>query len=173
MTAKTIQNGKISVDYDLNGNDNRYSLWNTPYKDIFQCGVAFIRQGDNNFESVLLKDWKKTRVQMTTKFPISTVGTNYTLQGLPNNLTITRTGNFGTSFDFVYAASDNVNYFAWNSETTGDGKGPWTLDPNPQPKRLCKVIRTAANAEFTECWFPCYRTADGNPQSPIMYVTLA
>ena len=135
---------------------------------MFQCSVKFTRDGDNIFKNVVLSDWQNHDVRTTTDCSIATDGGTCLLKGLPNDLEITRTGALNTKIKFEYApglADQNVNNFAWDSETSGNGRGPWTdpaSDPNRKPLRYCKVVPgAAANTEDTECWFPCYQTKDG------------
>lgn len=168
LTAKPVGGGKISSHYNLNGDDNRYALQNTVYADLYQCSVKFERQGDNDFKNVILSDWENKDVQTTASCSIGANGGTCTLKGLPNDLQITRTGALGSKIKFEYApgqANQNVNNFAWDSETSGDGRGPWTdpaTDPNRKPLRYCKVVPgSGANTESTECWFPCYKNTNG------------
>lgn len=168
LTAKPIGGGKISSYYNLAGNDNRYALQNTVYADLYQCGVEFERQGDNDFQNVILSDWQNDEVQTTSSCSIGADGGTCLLQGLPNDLQIRRTGALGSKIEFEYApglANVNVNNFAWDSQTSGNGRGPWTdpvTDPNRQPLRYCKVVPgSGPNTEDTKCWFPCYQNQDG------------
>lgn len=168
MTAKPVGGGKISSYYNLAGDDNRYALQNTVYSDLYQCGVEFQRRGDNDFQSIVLSNWQNDEVQTTTTCSIGANGGTCILRGLPNDLQIRRTGTLGSKIEFEYApgaSGTNVNNFAWDSETSGNGRGPWTdpaTDPNRKPLRYCKVVPgRAANTEDTKCWFPCYRNQDG------------
>lgn len=168
MTAKPVNGGKISSYYNSAGDDNRYALQNTVYSDLYQCGVEFERQGDNDFQNVVLSDWQNNDVQTTPSCTLNADGDTCILQGLPNDLQIRRTGALGSKVEFEYApgtSGTNVNNFAWDSETSGNGRGPWTdpaTDPNRQPLRYCKVVPgSAPNTEDTKCWFPCYKNQDG------------
>ena len=49
MTAKPVGGGKISSYYNQAGDDNRYALQSTIYDDLYQCGVQFQRQGNDDF----------------------------------------------------------------------------------------------------------------------------
>ncbi|EON68583.1 hypothetical protein W97_07841 [Coniosporium apollinis CBS 100218] len=161
MTAKKTQNGKISSPYDPKGTDNHYALQNTVYKDIFQCSVELTRDGDNDFKNVKLFDWENKEVTQTTSCSIPGNTGTCDLQGLPNDLQLEKQGNFGTKLGFTYAPGSqntNVNYYKWDSETTGDGRGPATDDGSPL--RFCKVT-TSGNEQSIECWFPCYQNVDG------------
>ena len=168
LTAKPIGGGKISSHYNLAGDDNRYALQNTAYADLYQCSVEFQRQGDNDFTNVILADWENHEVQTTTSCTIPVNLGACVLQGLPNDLQITRSGPLGSQIVFEYApgmSGTNVNNFAWDSLTSGNGRGPWTdpdTDPNRQPLRYCKVVPgSAPNTEDTTCWFPCYKNSNG------------
>lgn len=169
MTAKPIGGGKISSYYNPAGDDNRYALHVTVYDDLYQCGVQFQRQGNDDFQNVILSDWQNDEVPGTTSCSITNDGDTCTLTGLPNDLVITRTGPLGTKIDFEYAplnpGASDLNHFIWDSFTSGNGRGPWTdpvTDPNRQPLRYCKVVPGGApNTEDVECWFPCYKSANG------------
>ncbi|KAK7419199.1 hypothetical protein QQZ08_010967 [Neonectria magnoliae] len=160
MTKKSPVNngGKIESPYDRTHNDNRYALQNTVYKDVFQCSVEMTRDGDRDFKDVKLFDYSNQDVTNTQSCNIAGATGTCTLQGLPNDLTISKTGNLGSVIGFEYADSNNVNHFVWDSESTGDGRGPATDDG--QALRFCKVVRSG-NTEEIECWFPCYQNADG------------
>lgn len=168
MTAKPVPNGKISSYYNSGGDDNRYALQHTSSAEIFQCGVQFQRQGDDDFQNVVLTDWQNDEVQTTKSCSITKNGDTCILKGLPNELQIKRTGPLGSKIEFEYAPGtsgslDGVNNFVWDSLTSGNGRGPWTdpvTDPNRQPLRYCKVI-PGTNTEDVECWFPCYENHDG------------
>lgn len=168
LTDKPVGGGKISSYYNRAGDDNKYALQNTVYANLFQCGVSFTRDGDTNIKNVVLDDWQNHDVQTTTGCTLANNGDTCLLKGLPVDLQIKRTGALGTKIEFEYApgqANTNVNNFAWDSETSGNGRGPWTdpeTDPNRKPLRYCKVVPgSAANTEDTTCWFPCYKNADG------------
>lgn len=165
MTAKPVGGGKISSYYNLDNDDNRYSLQNDAYADLFQCGVEFTRAGDKDFKNVKLSNWENSEVQTTNDCSIGNDGETCVLKGLPNDLTIKRTGKLGSKVEFQYAEEKNINRFTWDSETSGDGRGPWTdpdSDPNRKPLRYCKVVEGGSpDIEKTECWFPCYKNADG------------
>lgn len=168
VTAKPIGGGKISAPYNIDKNDNLYALQNTAYANLYQCGVAFTRSADNQFDNIVLSDWQNNDVQTTTSCTINADGGTCTMSGLPNDLQLTRTGTVGTVMDFEYAPglqNQNVNNFAWTSDQSGNGRGPWTdpaTDPNRQPLRYCKVVPgTVTNTEDLECWFPCYQNANG------------
>jgi hypothetical protein len=167
MTKKPTVNGKISAHYNAGGNDNQYSLLNTPYKELFQCGVEFVRSGDKNFQEVKLSTWDN-KEKSVADFSLSNDGATFDMTGLPKDLQIKRTGVFGSKMEFVYAPGQkatNINYFEWDSEMSGNGRGPWTdpvTDPDRKPLRFCKVVdaHSTVSQKF-ECWFPCYQTADG------------
>jgi hypothetical protein len=166
MTSKPTSNGKISAHYDPNGTDNHYRLTNAGLDDLFQCGVSFDRGGDNAYKNIILTDWQNNDVQITRSCFIGTNGGSCTVKGLPNDLKTTRTGTNRSKNLFEYAPgqNSNPNYFTWDSETSGDGRGPWTdpeNDPNRKPLRYCKVVGGGGNPETTPCWFPCYKHADG------------
>jgi hypothetical protein len=167
LKQKTLKNGKIDSYYNRNGNDNRYGLLNVQYKELFQCGVKFTREGDVDFRKVTLSTWDNQDV-FIKDFELKNVGDTTLLKGLPVDLQVKRLGNLQTKMEFEYApgpTGSNVNNFAWDSDMSGDGRGPWTDpddDPNRQPKRFCKVVPgAAANTQELECWFPCYRNANG------------
>ncbi|KAH8690415.1 hypothetical protein GQ44DRAFT_797098 [Phaeosphaeriaceae sp. PMI808] len=167
LKQKTLKNGKISSYYNRLGNDNRYGLLNVPYKELFQCGVKFTREGDKDFRKVTLSTWDNHDVFLKD-FEIKANGNTNLLKGLPVDLQVKRIGNFGSKMEFEYApgqANSNVNNFAWDSDMSGNGRGPWTdpqSDPNRKPNRFCKVVPGAATrTQEMECWFPCYRNANG------------
>lgn len=168
LTDKPVGGGKVDSPYNRLGNDNKYALQNTVYANLFQCGVSFTRTSDTDISSVVLDDWANNDVQTTTSCSLPNDGDTCLLLGLPNDLQIRRTGALGTKLEFEYApgqANANVNNFAWDSETSGNGRGPWTdpeSDPNRQPLRYCKVVAgSVQGTEDTICWFPCYQNADG------------
>lgn len=168
MTDKRVNGGKISAYYNLAGDDNRYALQNTVYVDLFQCAVEFQRQEDDDFQNVRLTDWQNLPVEITKSCSIGVDGGTCILKGLPNDLQIKRNGPLGTVIGFEYApGTANVNNFAWDSSTSGNGRGPWTdpaTDPNRQPLRYCKVVdggTATAKTQDIQCWFPCYRYANG------------
>ncbi|KAF2202271.1 hypothetical protein GQ43DRAFT_414083 [Delitschia confertaspora ATCC 74209] len=166
LVAKPVGGGKISAPFNLNKNDNLYALQGTVYKEIYQCSVEFKRDGDKNIKDVKLLNWENSESQTTTGCTLANNGDTCDLKGLPNDLQIKRTGALGSKIEFEYAPgtqNTNVNNFAWDSETSGNGRGPWTdpaSDPNRKPNRYCKVTRTG-NTENTQCWFPCYKNRDG------------
>lgn len=168
MTAKPVGGGKISSYYNLAGDDNRYALQNTVYSDLYQCGVEFERQSNNDFHNVILSDWENEEVRTTPSCSNGADGGTCIVTCLPNDLQIKRTGAFGSKIEFEYApgtSGANDNNFAWDPETSGNGRGPSTdpdTDPTSQPLRYCKVVPgSAANTEDTKCWFPCYKKQDG------------
>jgi hypothetical protein len=168
LTEKKVGNGKISSYYNRNGDDNKYSLSNVAYKDLFQCGVSFTREGDQTIKDIILDDWENKDHKPPRICTLAKNGDTCLLKGLPNDLQVKRTGNFGTKLEFEYEpgkAGSNVNNFAWDSDMSGNGRGPWTdpaSDPNRQPLRFCKVVAgSAPNTQKFTCWFPCYRNADG------------
>ena len=162
LTEKATQNGKISSAYNpfaVNPSapnlkrDNHYSLENTAYPDLLQCSVELTRNGDNSFEATLF-DWRNDQVSQATKQITGTTGTAK-FTGLPLDLTVGKTGAFGSLVNFEYGDSPNTQaaYYKWNSESRGDGRGPATDDG--QPLRFCKIV-TSGNKESVDCWFPCY-----------------
>jgi Deoxyribonuclease NucA/NucB len=158
MTVKKTQNGKISAQYDPKGTDNHYALQNTVYKDIFQCSIEMTRDGDRDFKDVKLFNWENSDVTQTHDCTISGATGTCVLKGLPNDLTISKTGNVDSKIGFEYADAQKVNHFKWDSESTGDGRGPATDDG--EPLRFCKVKKDGNKREI-ECWFPCYEKKDG------------
>lgn len=167
MTSKPTQNGKIDAPYNLKGNDNKYKLLNTPYKELYQCSVEFTREGDTDFKNVKLGTFDN-KDKTVADFKLAKNGDTTLLKGLPNDLQVKRTGGLNSKIEFIYAPvkpGTNVNRFNWDSESSGNGRGPWTdpaTDPNRDPFRFCKVVPgSKANTQQVECWFPCYEKADG------------
>jgi hypothetical protein len=164
MVQKKLKNGKISAPYNNDGNDNRCKLLGTPYKEIYQCGVEITREGDKDIRSVILSDWKNEE-HFVKDFELKNIGDTYLMEGLPRKLQIKRTGNFGSRSEYFYAppsAGDlrNVNQFEWDSNMQGDGRGPAT-DAGGGSRRFCYVKPDGTNRNIEKCWFPCYRTANG------------
>ena len=163
LTSKPTQNGKISAPYDPKGSDNRFALQNTVYKDIFQCSIEFTRNGDNDFKNIKLFNWENVEKTDPNSKSCSITGATGTcdLKGLPNVLTLTKNDKFdGKPIGFEYDPGTNagVNNFKWDSESTGDGRGPATNDG--KPLRFCKVT-TKGTTQDVQCYFPCYENADG------------
>jgi hypothetical protein len=163
MVQKSVQNGKISSPYDNGkGNDNRYKFLGTPYKEVYQCSVKFSRDGDKNIRSVVLSDWENED-HFVKDFELNNNGDTYLMEGLPQGLQIKRTGNFGSKFEYFYAPANpvgqNINEFQWDSDMEGEGRGPATDAGNSN--RFCYVKADGANKNIEECWFPCYRNANG------------
>ncbi|KAL9110581.1 MAG: hypothetical protein Q9227_004939 [Pyrenula ochraceoflavens] len=158
LTSKPTKNGKISAHYDPEGSDNHYALQNTAYKDLFQCSIELTRDGDSDFKDVKLFNWENHGVTHTHDCTINSDTGTCDLKGLPNTLTLGRTGAFNTKLTFQYADSSNVNNFKWDSESSGNGKGPATDDG--AQFRFCKVD-TSGNTQKFQCWFPCYKKANG------------
>lgn len=164
LTEKQSANGKFSSPYNPFGlrtprpsapllHDNHYALEETVYPDLLQCSVELTRNGANSFEAELV-NWNNVHVSKTTKQITDATGTAK-FTGLPLDLTIGKTGALGSLVTFEYGDSPNaqVAYYKWNSESTGDGRGPATDDG--KPLRFCKIV-TKGNQERIECWFPCY-----------------
>lgn len=165
LTEKQTQNGKISSPYNpfglnpfsagslLLNHDNHYALENTGTPDLLQCSVELARNGDNSFAATLLNWNNKIVSQATQLIPGATGTAKFT--GLPLDLTIGKTGAFSSDVTFEYGDSPKtqIGYYKWNSESTGDGRGPATNDG--QSSRFCK-IETNGNQEKMNCWFPCY-----------------
>ena len=151
LTKKPNQNGKISAPYDPKGTDNHYALQQTVYKNLYQCSVELTRDGDSDFKNVKLFNGENKEVELTTDCKIAGKTGTCDLKGLPNILTLGRTGAFNTKLTFEYADTSNVNNYKWGSETTGDGRGPVTNDGNPL--RFCKVA-TNGTTQDVQCYFP-------------------
>ncbi|KAI4638957.1 hypothetical protein J4E93_009707 [Alternaria ventricosa] len=169
LSEKTWASGKLSSYYNRNGDDNKYKLTDTAYAELYQCGVEFTRDGDATIKDIKLSDWENKEFT-PAQCNLANNGDTCDLQGLPNDLQIKRTGNFGTNLEFEYTPGQNganVNFFDWDSDMKGNGRGPWTdpeSDPNRQPTRFCKVVDgSAPNTQSFNCWFPCYKNADGKP----------
>jgi hypothetical protein len=167
LFEKKIPTGKITSYYNRAGDDNKYKLSNTVYAELYQCSVAFTRDGDATIKDVTLSDWEN-KDTTPVGCNLANDGDTCDLQGLPNDLQVKRTGSFGSKLEFEYAPGQdgvNVNFFDWDSDMEGNGRGPWTdpdTDPNRQPLRFCKVVDgSAPNTQNFECWFPCYKNADG------------
>lgn len=164
LVNKPVGGGKVSAPYNYAKDDNTYALQGTIYAELYQCGVRFTRRGDWNIEDVVLDNWDNKDVQTTTR--CSLLGLfGCRLQGLPHDLWVRSRGTFGSKLGFEYGPSNNVNHFTWDSDMSGNGRGPWTdpaTDPNRDPLRFCKVVPgSAPNTQEFECWFPCYKNADG------------
>jgi hypothetical protein len=167
LLEKKVPTGKISSYYNRAGDDNKYKLANAVYAEIYQCSVAFTRDGDATIKDVTLSDWENNDTT-AAGCNLANNGDTCDLKGLPKDLQVKRTGNFGSKLEFEYAPGQNnanVNFFDWDSDMKGNGRGPWTdpeNDPNRDPLRFCKVVDgSAANTQNFECWFPCYKNADG------------
>ncbi|KAI4639129.1 uncharacterized protein J4E78_011017 [Alternaria triticimaculans] len=168
LMEKTFASGKLSSYYNRNGDDNKYILTDTAYAELYQCGVEFTRDGDATIKDIKLSDWEN-KESTPAQCNLPNNNDSCDLQGLPNDLRVKRTGNFGTKLEFEYSpVQKGVNYFDWDSDMKGNGRGPWTgnddTDPTAQPLRFCKVVDgSAPNTQSFECWFPCYKNADGKP----------
>ncbi|KAF1843215.1 uncharacterized protein K460DRAFT_290699 [Cucurbitaria berberidis CBS 394.84] len=163
MVRKAVGGGKISSPYNFDKNDNRYSLLGTPYKELYQCSVKFTRDGDQDIRSITLSDWEDKDFFLTD-FQLPNNGDTHLMQGLPKDLQIKRTGAFGSKIGFFYAPTQtpgqNINEFEWDSDMSGNGRGPATNDG--QPDRFCRVANgNGPNKQDFECYFPCYRKANG------------
>jgi hypothetical protein len=115
----------------------------------------------------MLSDWKNKDTTLAV-CNLANNGDTCDLQGLPNDLQVKRTGNFGSKLGFEYAPGQNnvnINFFDWDSDMEGNGRGPWTdpdTDPNRHSLRFCKVVDgSAPNTQSFECWCPYYNIADG------------
>ncbi|KAK6953889.1 hypothetical protein Daesc_003851 [Daldinia eschscholtzii] len=155
MRKKANQNGKISAPYN-HATDNAYSYQDGPWKDVLQCSVELTRDGDNTFGDMKLFNHLNDKdVSRSSSCSVQSATGDCEVKGLPNPLTISKTGGFGTKIGFHYP---NPN-FSWDSESTGDGKGPATNAG--QPLRFCKVDSISKTQQKVECWFPCFETASG------------
>lgn len=163
MTSKPVGGGKIEAPYFLAQDNNEYALQNTVYKSLFQCSVELTRNGDATFNNIKLFDYKNTQAGTTQKCTLNADGNTCTVTGLPNDLQIQRIGKLSTKpgIGYEYApgtANTNVNNFKWNNEDTGNGIGP--DNDAGAGDRYCKV-RTSGTTQTVSCWFPCYKTKDG------------
>jgi hypothetical protein len=125
LSEKTFSTGKISSYYNRAGNDNKYKLSNTVHAELYQCSVAFTRDGDATIKDITRSDWEN---QDTTPAGcnLANDGDTCKLQGLPNDLQVKRTGSFGSKLEFEYAPGQNnvnVNFFDWDSDMQGNGRG--------------------------------------------------
>ncbi|KAL9618755.1 MAG: hypothetical protein Q9160_006549 [Pyrenula sp. 1 TL-2023] len=160
MTSKPVNAGKISARYEPSDN-NRYSTQQTVYADLFQCSVELTRDGDNDFKDFKVFNWenKDTTDPKVKSCTISSGTGQCDMKGLPNNLVLKKTGAFGTVLNFEYATTGNVNHFTWNSEQKGNGKGP--VNKDGEILRYCAADKTSNSEQKFNCWFPCYKNADG------------
>lgn len=161
LTAKPNSLGKISAPIDPTGTDNHYALQNTIYADLYECSVKFTRDGDRDFRNAVLSDWRNQDIASPDCSVQDATG-NCNLEGLPKNLTIFKTGNLGSVIGFEYASGEqgsNVNFFSWNTETEGAGKGPGTNNGDSSP--YCEVGAVSGTTQDVECYFPCFENADG------------
>lgn len=160
MTSKPVPGGKISARYEPSDN-NRYSLQQTVFADLFQCSVELTRDGDNDFKDFKVFDCenKDTTDPNVKSCTIAAATGQCDVKGLPNNLVLKKTGAFGTELNFEYADSTNVNHFTWNSEQKGNGKGP--VNKDGEILRYCAADKTSNTEQKFNCWFPCYKNADG------------
>ncbi|OAQ65218.1 deoxyribonuclease nucA/NucB domain-containing protein [Pochonia chlamydosporia 170] len=160
MTRKDLKDGKISAPIAPNAKDNLYALQNTVYKDILQCSVKFTRDGDKDFKDVVLSD-ADDKDHKAADCNISGGTGDCTLKGLPKDLKLSKTGALGSVIKFEYAPGEknaNINWFAWDTDSKGTGKGPATNDGDSES--YCKKAKNG-NKEDVECWFPCYKSKDG------------
>jgi hypothetical protein len=157
LTEKKTKNGKISAPFDGKGTDSHYALQKTDFKDLFQCSIELVRANNDDF-GVELLNWENKDVTQTKSCTISGATGTCQLKGLPNTLTIEKHGGRSSKVGFTYAAAGNANYFRWDSESTGNGRGPAT--DSGHPLQFCKFTQSQT-AVKTECWFPCYKTASG------------
>ncbi|KAK2597376.1 hypothetical protein QQS21_006000 [Conoideocrella luteorostrata] len=161
LTRKDLKEGKISAPLAPNAKDNLYALQNTVYKDLFQCSVKFTRDGDKDFKKIVLSDWED-KDHNAPDCSISGATGDCTIKGqLPNDLKVSKTGALGSLIKFEYAPGQkdrNVNWYSWDTNSKGTGKGPATNDGDSES--YCKKVKKG-NEEEVECWFPCFKNADG------------
>lgn len=162
MTAKTVPSGRISAHYNP-PTDNHYALQNAGVGDLFQCSVEVTRNGDNDFSNIAVFDSNNLPVTDPTTTACSIIDANglCEIRGLPQSLIMGKSGTFGTALVFEYSTIGNVNHFLFNTESSGNGRGPAT--DAGSPLKYCNGILPAVGQEQFECWFPCYQTADGRP----------
>lgn len=160
LTRKDLKDGKITAPIDPNHKDNLYALQNTVYADIYQCSVKFERDGDRDFRSIVLSDWED-KDHKASDCNVQGATGDCTLKGLPKDLKLSKTGNLGSVIKFEYAPGEkdkNVNWYSWDTNSKGTGKGPATNDGDSES--VCKH-KVNGNKQEVECWFPCYKNADG------------
>ncbi|OTB10081.1 hypothetical protein K445DRAFT_47973, partial [Daldinia sp. EC12] len=118
--------GRITapVDYD---EDSRYRLLGGNHGDLLECSLKFSRHGDDEFKSTVLTD-AKNHDHKVKDFKITKPNGSHKLTGLPKDLEIKRTGAIGSKIEFEYAPGQkqNPNWFEWDTESKGTGKGPAT-----------------------------------------------
>jgi hypothetical protein len=163
LSEKRNVGGKIASPYDgAKGRDNKYKLSETPYKELYQCSVKFIRNGDSSITDAKVESFDETETKVAD-FKLATDGATFLMKGLPKDLQVKRKGPFGSYLEFIYAPGEkniNPNYFEWDSEMEGSGRGPFSNGGHT--RRFCQVIPASApNTELFNCWFPCYQNADG------------
>lgn len=161
LTAKPNSLGKISAPIDPAGTDNHYALQNTVYANLYECSVKFTRDGDRDFRNVVLTDWKNQDIASPDCDVQGPTG-QCNFVGLPKDLAVIKTGNLGSVIGFEYAPGEqnqNVNFFSWDTNTEGAGKGPGTNDGNSAP--YCQVGSVSGTTQDVECYFPCFENADG------------
>ena len=167
MTEKKVGGGKIQAPYFLASDNNKYQYADTPYDNLYQCSVELQRDGDKNIKNIKLFTWENKQGGTTSTCTLNNDGDTCNIKGLPVDLQIKHTGAFGSKLGFEYAPGQkgaNVNNFAWDSEQKRNGRGPWTdADPSGarDPLRYGKVQGNGANSQTMECWFPCWKTANG------------
>lgn len=131
------------------------------FADLYECSVKFTRNGDRDFQNAVLTDWQNQDKPITDCSVQGPTG-RCILEGLPKNLTIIKTGNLGSVIGFEYAPGEedkNVNFFRWDTETEGAGKGPGTNNGGSSP--YCEVGAVSGTTQDVECYFPCFENADG------------
>ncbi|KAK6956634.1 hypothetical protein Daesc_001913 [Daldinia eschscholtzii] len=137
--------GRITapVDYD---EDNRYRLLGGMHGDLLECSLKFSRHGDDEFRSTVLTD-AKNHDHKVKDFKITKPNGSHKLTGLPKDLEIKRTGAIGSKIEFEYAPGQkqNPNWFEWDTESKGTGKGPATGSKhNPKDgssRAYCHIVK--------------------------------
>jgi hypothetical protein len=153
--AKPLLSGKISAPYnDQNqgGNDNKYSIANTPHDALYQCSVEFTRDGDQVVRDVRVFDWINTKFDYPAGCTLANNSDTCTITGLQHGLLMRRMGPFGTRYELEYApgqAGANINNFQWDTDMFGKGSGPWT-DPDSDANRDSNRFWSGCGREYPE-----------------------
>ena len=154
LTQKATQHGKISSPYDPFGHssgslpDNHYALEGTSNLDLYQCRVELRRARENSFEATLF-NWRNVEVSKETKLIPGNTGTAK-FNGLPWELTVGKTGVFGSAVTFEYGDNQNTQaaYCRWNSASEGYGT-------RGVSRRFCRA-ETSGTSQTLDGSFPCY-----------------
>ncbi|KAI0104472.1 hypothetical protein F4814DRAFT_455766 [Daldinia grandis] len=152
LTKKPLTGGKISAPIEPRGNDNHYALQGGGHGDLYQCSVRFTRHGDDDFKHITLANWQNSDHKVQD-FKITKPNKSHKLKGLPKDLEIKIVGNIGSKIEFEYAPGEKTspNWFAWDTESVGTGKGPAT-GSSTQPKTgssraYCAVVKKTAKKD--------------------------